>query len=669
MKRIVTIALLIVALGITTKAQKSICLKSPNGVIVMDVAVNKSAITYSVRHGGTNILSPSPLSLTLLNGEVLGQNPSLKKTKRSSINGIISSPFYKKKEVEESYNQLSLEFKGSYSVEFRAYNDGVAYRFLTSRGGEITVANEEVCYNFSKDHQALIPYVAGRRNAFGDAIEKQFYTSFESYYDSTSLGAMNPQRLSILPLLVSVDDNKKVVITEADLEEYPGMFLQAKPGNFTLNGRFATYPKDVKQGGHNNLQYVVQSRENFIAKTQGTRSFPWRVMVIATKDTELANSDMVYKLATPSRLTDISWIKPGKVAWDWWNDWNISGVDFKSGVNNKTYKYYIDFAAKHKIEYVILDEGWSTLGKADMLSIIPEIDIKELVDYGKQRGVGIVLWAGYAAIEKDMDKICRHYAEMGVKGFKVDFMDRDDQQTVSFYYRLAKVAADHKLMIDFHGAYKPTGLNRTYPNVLNFEGVAGLEQMKWMPQTTDQVKYDVTIPFIRMVAGPMDYTQGAMRNAIKENYAPINSEPMSQGTRCHQLAQYIIFESPFNMLCDSPTNYMREAECTNFIASIPTTWDKTIVLDGKVGEYVAIARQKDGVWYIGASTSWTPRTLTLDLSFLGDGSYEMEAFSDGLNADKKATDYKKTTTNIENGNKLKVELAPGGGFSGVIRKR
>ncbi|HIW66246.1 MAG TPA: glycoside hydrolase family 97 protein, partial [Candidatus Alistipes intestinipullorum] len=416
-------------------------------------------------------------------------------------------------------------------------------------------------------------------------------------------------------------------------------------------------------------QLIVTEREEFIARTKGTRAFPWRIFVIAENDIELADNDMVYRLASPSRVADTSWIRPGKVAWDWWNDWNIHGVDFRAGINNDTYKYYIDFAAERGIEYVILDEGWAVNKKADLFQVIPEIDLQELVDYGRERNVGIVLWAGFYAVERDMERVCKHFSEMGVKGFKVDFMDRDDQKIADFVYRLAETAARYHLFLDLHGFHKPAGLQRTYPNVLNFEGVFGLEQMKWSDPDTDQVTYDVTIPYIRMLAGPMDYTQGAMRNATRGNYRPVNSEAMSQGTRCRQLAEYVIFESPFNMLCDAPTNYLREAECTQFIATVPTTWDETRGLDGRVGEYVTIARRKGDVWYVGGMTDWSAREFTLDLGFLGEGAFSAEVFRDGINADRAACDYKREVVEVPADRKMTLNTAPGGGFAIRITRK
>jgi alpha-glucosidase len=441
------------------------------------------------------------------------------------------------------------------------------------------------------------------------------------------------------------------------------MYLHTQADAHQLAGIQAPYPKKSVQGGHNNLQMMVTEREAFIAKVTAPRTFPWRAVLVTTDDKQLAASNMTYLLAAPSRIEDTSWIKPGKVAWDWWNDWNLEGVDFVTGVNNRTYKFYIDFAARNGIEYVILDEGWAVNRQADLMQVVPEIDIAELVKYGAERGVGIVLWAGYQAFNRDMENVCRHYAQMGVKGFKVDFMNRDDQEMVDFNYRAAATAARYKLFLDLHGMYKPAGMNRTYPNVLNFEGVFGLEQMKWTPASVDQMTYDVTIPFIRQAAGPMDYTQGAMHNASRGNYFPSNSEPMSQGTRCHQLAMYVVFDSPFNMLCDSPTNYMREPQSLEFIATTPTVWDETIILGGEMGKYILTARRHGTTWYVGGMTGTEARDLTVDLSFLSNGSYLTTLFKDGVNAHRKGSDYQREISTTDRSKQITVHLAPGGGFA------
>lgn len=654
---------LFVAGGINLLAQKSYQLQSPDGKLKALVEVDKS-IEFSVSHDGTEVLALSPISMSLQGGEVLGADPKVSKVTKGTVNKIIPAQFYKKTAVTDAYNAMTLLFKGNYSVEFRAYNDGLAYRFVTKKKGEIVVTAEETSYNFSKDYFTFAPYVNSRAATF----EEQYFNSFEQPYVNEPITKLNDKRLMILPFLVSLDNGKKLCITEADLEDFPGLFLNNTTDKPSLKAVHAPYPKVVEQGGHNQLQKLVRERESFIAKTSGTRAFPWRAFIVSESDKQLADNDMVFRLASPNRAGDVSWIKPGKVAWDWWNDWNIYGVDFKAGINNETYKYYIDFASAHGIGYVILDEGWSVNMQADLMQVVPEIDIKELVAYGKSKNVDIILWAGYWAFHRDMENVVKHYSEMGVKGFKVDFMDRDDQVMVNFLYQAAEVCAKYKMMVDFHGVFKPTGLNRTYPNVINYEGVNGLEQLKWSPESYDMVTYDVTIPFIRMIAGPMDYTQGAMRNAARGSYRPINSEPMSQGTRCRQLATYVIFESPFNMLCDNPSNYMQEEECTKFIATVPTVWDQTVALDGKVSEYVAIARKHGNDWYVGALTNWDAREMELDLSFLGEGNFKAEIFKDGVNADRAGRDYKKEVITMPANKKLKIKMAPGGGFAAHIYK-
>jgi alpha-glucosidase len=407
---------------------------------------------------------------------------------------------------------------------------------------------------------------------------------------------------------------------------------------------------------------VVNKRADYIAKTNGARSFPWRVVIISTEDKQLANNDMMQRLAAPSNVSDITWIKPGKVAWDWWNDWNVTHVDFKAGINVPTYKYYIDFAAANKLEYIIMDEGWSDDHDLNKL----KLDVQQIVDYGKQKNIGVILWSTWYAITRNTDEVFTKYSQMGVKGFKVDFMDRDDQKMVSSLYELARKAADHHLMMDYHGMYKPSGIQRTWPNVINCEGVKGLENMKW--GTDNQPGYDVSIPFIRMLSGPMDYTPGAMRNASKDAFRPVNSNPMSQGTRCHQLAMYTIFEAPLQMLSDNPTIYRKEQESTDFIASVPTIFDETVALDGKVGEFVSIARRKGNTWYAGAMTSWSAREIAVDLSFLGDGNYKAVIFEDGVNADRDATDYTRKVINVTSKDKFTVKLAPGGGWAARFEK-
>jgi len=658
MKNKVLFLLFLVLMSATLFAQKQYSLKSPDQKTTVTVNTGER-LSYAVMHENTVVLAESPIAMSLDNGTVLGVPAKVKSAKTHSVDQMIKANFYKRNEIKDQFNELVICFKGNYNVVFRAYDDGVAYRFETGIKKAYNVITETVDFNFDNDYTVWIPYVNARKGE-GDFIQQQFFTSFENTYTVTPLSKMEPERLVFLPALVELKDGKKAVITEADLEDFPGLLLRNEKGVNGFTAVHAGYPKVEEQGGHNNLQYVVKERENYIARVNGKRTFPWRCIVISENDKDLADSDMVYKLASPCRVKDLDWIKPGKVAWDWWNNWNIYGVPFKAGINQDTYQYYIDFASRYGIEYVILDEGWAVNKQADLFQVVPELDLKKLVHYAEERNVGIVLWAGYAAIDKDMEHVCKHYSEMGVKGFKVDFMDRDDQKVVDFYYRMAAMAAKYHLFIDFHGAYKPTGLSRTYPNVLNYEGVYGLEQAKW-DNEGDLVLNEVTIPFIRMVAGSFDYTQGAMHNAQKNSFSANWGEPMSQGTRCRQLAEYVIFESPFNMLCDSPSNYLKEDECTQFIASVPTTWDETVVLDGKVGEYLVIARKKGFRWYIGAITNWEERDLVIDLTPLNGGAKSGHIFRDGVNANRVAKDYVSEQIQVM-GNIIKVHLVKGGGM-------
>lgn len=641
-------------------SQKTYNLESPQKNINITISADGDILKYSVTHDNTPIITDSPISMELNDGKILGANPIVRSYDIENVNETIKSVLYKKETIIDNYNELTLNLKGNYSIQFRAYDDGIAYRFITKFSKPIIVKKENITYNFNDDYTAYIPYVNPSKG-HGDNISRQFFNSFENTYSITPISEMENDKLAFMPILISLNDNKKIVITEADLEDYPGTYLtKNKNKKNSIAGLHANYPKVEEQGGYNNLQYIVKEREDYIAKVQGTRDFPWRCMIISENDKELLNNDMVYKLASPSRIEDESWIVPGKVAWEWWNAWNIKDVDFESGINNETYKHYIDFASEYGIEYVILDEGWAVNKEADMFNVIPEIDIYELVEYADNKGVGIVLWAGYYAIERDMEEICKYYSELGVKGFKVDFIDRDDQKAVNFYYKMAETAAKYNLIIDFHGAYKPTGLNRTFPNVLNFEGVYGLENLKWN-QNIDLVTYETTIPFIRMLAGPLDFTQGAMRNASRDNYRAVWTEPMSQGTRCRQLAEYVIFESPFNMLCDSPSNYRDEDECAKYITEIPTVWDETIALDGEVGEYVIIARRSGDRWYVGGITNWEDRDIEIDLSSLNLKHNQATEFRDGVNANKIAEDYSKNIITIDN-NTYMVKMSKGGGF-------
>ena len=645
-------------------AAKSYKLASPNGKLEVAITAEPK-LSYSILCNGEMVLAPSQIGLKIHSGVAIGESVKVKRVKRTTVNTTIPTKFYFRDEIKDHYNALRIDFAANYGVEFRAYDEGIVYRFVTNFKNDFILENEIAEFAFAKDYNGYFPYT----NKTGTRKDN-YFTSFEAPYIKCELSRFDKECVAFVPVIVE-HDNYDICILESDVEHYPGMFVSNKKGATALRGEFAPMPDKVVAGGYRKLQDVMESRKPYIAECKAVTNTPWRILLITDNKNTLLDNDMVYRLASPSRIEDTSWIKPGKVAWEWWNHWGLTGVPFKAGINTETYNYYVDFAAKYGIEYVILDEGWAELYQNDLTKIIPEIDMKALVDHANSKGVGIILWAGYNAVKGKEEEICRHFAEMGVKGFKVDFLDRDDAQMVDFQYKMAETAAKYKLIIDFHGCPKPTGMNRTYPNVLNFEAVLGLENSKSKRSLRyDVVDYDLEIPYLRMVAGPMDYTQGAMRNVSKKNYYPCSRRPMSQGTRCRQLAMYAIYFSPFAMLCDSPILYEREAECTKFIAEFPTVWNETVTLDGHIGDYVAMARRSGDTWYVGVMGDWSPRKVELDLSkILGEGNYMAEVFRDGLNADRLGEDYIHETVKVPASRKMVADLAPAGGYVLKITKK
>lgn len=665
----------IIALMLTANAAwaadytKKTIVTSPNGKLKV-CAESGNGLKWSVDYNGIAVIEPSAVGITIGGKEVIAGKASSSKVK--SVDKTYDVFYAKRKEIRDRYNTVTLSFKSGAKVELRAYDGFAAYRILPGVKKNATVDAETVELRFPSDCEAFVPYVNDNRGG-----ERWCY-SFESYYDEQCLSQMYRDSLAITPLAVTVPAVGRAVVMDAGVENYPGLMLVKGEGN-SLRGQFAPYPTESEIGGYARLNLVPTKRADYIARISKGQSLPWRVVVVAKNDAEIMNSDVAQLLAPECRIADTSWIKPGKVAWDWWNNTNITGVDFKSGMNTPTYKYYIDFAAKNNLEYIIIDEGWSG-GESLTDDLNPEIDLEKLIAYGQRRGVGIILWSSWRNLigsnpQNDIsltDAVMKHYADMGIKGFKVDFFDRDDQEVIVSAYKIAENAARHHLLLDYHGL-KPSGIQRAYPNILNFEGVKGLENSKWEPRVGDgplhnQPRYDVTIPFLRMLTGPMDYTPGAMENARRDNFFGNNDHPMSQGTRVHQMAMYATFEAPLQMLADSPTKYEREQECTDFISRIPTMYDETVAIDGRMGEYTVVARRKGDTWYVAAMTDWTARNLTIDLSFLGEGTYEAEIFSDGVNAEKEATDYKHTKQSVKAGDKLDVHLASGGGWTALITK-
>lgn len=664
MKRIVAIYLFTILSGIASAAcEKSYTIHSPDRTIGITLTVG-NRIAYEVRVDGRTVVAPTPVAMTLDDGTVWGGSAQPSRIRKGMVNTSFATPFYIKKRVADHYNWLRADFRQGFAIELRAYDDGVAYRFISTTDRSLVVASEEAGAAFPEDWTCWVPYV---RDCDGTEIVpfgSQFKTSFENLYTVTRLSKLDPARLAFLPLVVAADDGVKLCFTEADLQAYPGMYFNYPGQGYSLRGIFAPYPKRTHDGGHDNLQNVVDEYDNFIAKAAPRTSFPWRTILIAREDRQLLDHDMVMRLAEPSRLEDVSWIRPGLAAWEWWNDWGLHGVGFEAGINTPTYKHYIDFAARNGIAYLVMDDGWSK-DKTDLMSGGSDrLDLEEVLRYAKEKDVGIILWAGYRAFDRDMEEVCRHYSALGVKGFKVDFMDRDDQQIAEFLYRGAATAAKYGLLLDYHGIYKPAGLQRTYPNVVNFEGIFGLEQLKWTDKTdADMPAYDCTFPFIRQVAGPVDYTQGAMRNASRKNFRAVNNHPMSQGTRAHQVATYVVFDSPLVMLCDSPTAYEKEPETLDYIVRFPTRFDQTLIPAGEIGRYIVTARRAGDRWYLGALTNWDAREVEVKLDFLGDGRWKARIFRDGVNADRYGEDYLLEERTVTAADSLAMAMAPGGGYA------
>ena len=627
---------------------KEYSVKSPDNRLELTVDAG-DRVSLNVSYDGKKVISDLNPVMIIDGAELPGSKPARPKVTVSSITDTLLPVVpHKNKMIIDRYRELTLRFRNGCSLVFRVYDDGMAYRFLTSLKNEVTVNNETVAFSLPEGATSWYP------------LEKGFMSHNEQKFILSALDTLTQKHLASLPALF-MTGGIKILLTEADINDYPGMWITGD-GRGGVAGIFPAYPAAVK--ANNDRDIYVTERENYLAKTKGARSYPWRVFIITPDDAGLVESEMIYKLGAPATMADFSWVKPGKVAWDWYNANNLYGVDFRAGLNNDTYKYYIDFASANGIEYVILDEGWYRLG--DVLDVADGFNIQELCDYAAGKNVGIILWVVWKSFYDKMDEALTQYEKWGVKGIKVDFMQRDDQWMVNYFHEVTAKAATHRMLVDFHGCYKPDGLERTWPNAITREGVRGLEHNKWSYDCNPE--HDLIIPFTRMVAGPMDYTPGAMVNMQKRDFAPVFYRPASQGTRVHQMAMYVVYESPLQMLADSPSNYRRNQECTTFIAGVPVTWDETKVLAAKAGDYIIIARRKDETWYLAAMTDWNARTLEADLSFLPAGSYTVEVFRDGINADNYGEDYKHLTLQSGSSDKIKIGMAPGGGWVAKISR-
>lgn len=643
---------LVVCLMEEVRSQQQVV--SPNGEIKVNVQA-KDALELSIfleEEALVDIIKPR---MVLGNGKTLGENDRFIKATQQEIHENIEPVIPTKTAlISDDYQELKLIYQ-DYDFEIRAYDNGVAYRFISKlEAPEIQVMDEAVEVVLSKDYLTYFPE------------EKQLISHFENYYDKKLISEIETNAMGNLPMLFTDGNGTSVSITESDVYGYPNLLLKKK-GTRTFESLFPKYVLKTKElrKGQDRLE-VIEEEAPYIAVTDGHRSFPWRVFMISSNDKEIVSNNLVYQLASPLKLTDTFWIKPGKVSWDWWNANNLYGVDFKNGLNTETYKYYIDFAAEHDLEYIILDEGWSK-STLNVMEPNDEIDMKALTQYAKDKGVGIILWSLWRPLDENMEELFEQYEKWGIKGVKVDFIQRADQYVVSFYERLAKEAAEHHLLVNYHGSFKPSGMRRGYPNIINYEGVKGLENHKWEDKITPE--HNLTLPFTRMTAGIMDYTPGAMDNVHKKDFMPRFERPMALGTRAHQLAMYVVYEAPLQMLSDSPSNYYKEKETTEFISRIPTTWEETKILEAKISDYLLLARRNGDTWYIGGMTDETARSFTIDFSFLEEGkNYKIEWIEDGINSDRVAKDFKKITRNISKNEELEINMHSGGGWVAIVSK-
>ena len=634
-------------------------LLSPNERIKIEIKQQNTDVAYRVLFDQKVICGWNSINIVQMNDKKAFSG-KMSNTQTNHIDQNIESPFYRQKSFRFEANTAIFKLNKGYKVEFCATNEGIAYRFLVENNGEepIFIKEEKAEFNFAQNTNAWLAYTTNTDNPFAMA--------FQNVYDNTTIENAK-DKLAFLPATFSCGD-VKLTIAESNLEAYPGMFVE-KNGNASLKGTFAPYPAQTDYYQWRHMLHVSKTT-NYIAKIECSRALPWRILAIAESDVQMPTNNLVYALASPNRIGNTDWIETGKVAWDWWNDWNLHGVDFEAGINMPTYKYYIDFASKNGLQFVILDEGWYDSQKGDMLTTIPEIDLPELISYAKEKNVKIILWTVFNVLDEQLETACPKYSQMGIAGFKVDFLDRDDQTAVEMAYRIAEVCAKHHLTLDMHGFYKPTGLNRTFPNIINFESVFGMEEMKWSDNTVDMPLYDVTFPYIRMMCGAVDYTPGAMHNATRNNWRAVYSEPMSMGTRAHQVAAYIVHDSPLTMLADAPTNYEKEQPTLSFIANIPTVFDNTQIIDGIMGLYIITLRRKNDTFYIGGQTNWDERNIEIDLSSIlpSNVQYKATLYIDGINSNRKATDYTIKTINCSNQSKLKIHMASGGGFAIKLEK-
>jgi len=658
MKNLIFILFLYCALSVHSAKNDTLAVRSPNGLLCVKVWMG-AQLTYKMLYQGKILTGNSVIDLIQLNGNALSLKNKITSSNIKPVDSEIIVPVpERRKRMKDTYNQLTIAFKQPYSVTFKIYNEGIAYRISTRFKDSIYIKDEVARFSFAHHPSVYFPLIHKKSNA------DIFHTSYEEQYPLLLMNAIPDTTIAYSPVLVVPVEGPKIAITESDLRDYPGMFLRGT-GMDALNGTFAPYPLEEKSTSEFYSQKIVIKRAGYIAHTAGTRDFPWRVLMIASEDKELPVNDMVYKLAEPSKLKDVSWVHPGKCTDEWIININLFNVSFKAGINTATYKYYIDFAKRFGFDRIMMDAGWSD--NNDLFKIIPEINMDTLSAYAKKQNIKLSMWTLAETLDRQLEPALNQFDKWDVDFIMTDFIDRDDQKTVNFYERVAKACAQHKIMIMYHGSYPPKGFNRTYPNAVTREGVMGSEYNIGSDKVTPH--HDLMLPFTRMLAGSFDYEPGLLNNATKGGFRPIEGMPMSFGTRCHQLAMFVVYDNPIQIFAGNPSQGSNEPEFMNLLGSVPTTWDETIIPEAKVGEYIVTGRKKNNDWYIAGLTDWTPRDFSLKLDFIGEGTYTATLCRDGINAEKYPADYNIGSFEVTGKTIVPIHLAPGGGFLLKIIKK
>ena len=646
--------LLLLCIVACTSSDKDIIIPSPNKAV--ELKINCTDGTYSIFYSGRKVVNVAHATL-LANDDSISMKHAVIK-EQGERTEYETSVLYRQREVISTYRYAIFDVTNGWQMEWRVFDDGVAYRFIASEqslksDAPIIVKDEILSVSFDGTPEITWAHSAGESSPFK--------TSFENSYSTEPLDKAGNVP-AFLPASVNCGDDVRVTLVESNLKSYPGMFVVPDTSGCAINAVFAHYPATFSKYPWRDMSYV-ETTSDYISVSTGPRTYPWRILKLTDDDTQLPVDNLIYSLAEPlcqEAFPDgTDWIKPGFSAWEWWNDWGLENVGFKPGIDQRTYKYYIDFAARNGLEYVVLDEGWYPVNEGLLMEPVPSLDLPALVEYGRERGVRLILWAIFNSVDKQLETVMEHYSKMGIAGFKIDFLDRNDQTAVEMAWRIAESAARHKLILDYHGIFPPAGLSRTFPNVVNYEGILGLENCKWNDtEQMDHPLYDVTVPYLRGMCGYADYTPGAMKNSYRKDFKVDYSKPMSMGTRCHQAAIYITLDSPLSMFADTPTNYGKEPEYTSFIASLPRDYDEKRVLSGRIGEHIVVARRSGNDWYIAGLTNWNSRNVEIDWGFLDKGhEYIIQAITD---SDDKANEYKYSETTPA---KLsKIHMQSGGGF-------